>query len=266
MPSSRVRSVDMNLIDTHCHLDFPDFDEDRTEVLSTCRQLGIGNIIIPAVTRSNWLNLLGLCQRDTGLFPALGLHPVFTPQHQHSDLQELEALLSMQREQVVAVGEIGLDFYIQEPDREKQILFFEAQLQLARQADLPVILHVRKAHDQVLAFLQRAGVRGGTAHAFNGNLQQAKRYIDLGFKLGFGGTLTYKNASKIQALAKALPLESIVLETDAPDMVVAAHKGERNSPAYLPEILQALAGLRNEPIQQLAEQTTANARAVFSLA
>ena len=255
----------MKLVDTHCHLDFPAFDEDRAEVLNACRQQGIEKIIIPTVARSNWLSVLELCRQDAGLFPALGLHPAFTKQHQDSDLLELEKLLFTQREQLVAVGEIGLDFYIQEPDKEKQSALFEAQLQLARQADLPVILHVRKAHDQVLGFLQGACVKGGTAHAFNGSLQQAKKYIDLGFKLGFGGTLTYENANKIQALAKQLPLESIVLETDAPDMVVASHKGHRNSPEYLPEILQALSRLRSETVQQLAAQTTANAHAVFSL-
>jgi TatD DNase family protein len=256
----------MQLIDTHCHLDFPAFDEDRASVINTCRSQGIGQIIVPAVARSNWLDVLALCRQDAGLYPALGLHPVFTDQHQDSDLLELENLLSTHREQLVAVGEIGLDYYIQDPDKEKQSVLFEAQLQLARQAELPVILHVRKAHDQVLGFLQRVGVKGGTAHAFNGSLQQAKKYIDLGFKLGFGGSLTYENANRIHALARQVPLESIVLETDAPDMVVASHKGERNSPAYLTEILQALAGLRDEPVQQLAEQTTANARAVFSLA
>jgi TatD DNase family protein len=256
----------MQLVDTHCHLDFPAFDEDRVEVLRACRQQGIRQIIVPAVARSNWSSVLALCEQDAGLFPALGLHPVFTEQHQDSDLLELEKLLATHRDQVVAVGEIGLDFYIQAPDREKQSALFEAQLQLARQADLPVILHVRKAHDQVLKLLQDVGVRGGTAHAFNGSLQQAKQYIDLGFKLGFGGTLTYENAHKIQALARQLPPDSLVLETDAPDMVVAGHKGERNSPVYLAEILQVLASLRSETAEQLAERTTANAQAVFSLA
>jgi TatD DNase family protein len=256
----------MKLVDTHCHLDFPAFDEDRAEVLCACREQGIEKVIVPAVARSNWLSVLELCGQDAGLFPALGLHPVFTEQHQDSDLLELEKLLSTHRKQLVAVGEIGLDYYIQDPDKEKQSALFEAQLQLARQADLPVILHVRKAHDEVLGFLQRVGVKGGTAHAFNGSLQQAKRYIDLGFKLGFGGTLTHENANKIHALARQLPLNSIVLETDAPDMVVASHKGERNSPAFLPEILQALSSLRSETIQKVAEQTTANAHAVFSLA
>jgi len=249
----------MQLVDTHCHLDFPAFDEDRVGVISACKQQGIEQIIIPAVTRSNWANVLELCTQEKGLYPALGLHPVFTEEHQDGDLEELEALLARHREQVVAVGEIGLDFFIDTPDREKQSALFEAQLQLARQADLPVIVHVRKAHDQVLGFLQRAGVRGGTAHAFNGSLQQAKKYIDLGFKLGFGGTLTYEKASKIQALARHLPLDSIVLDTDAPDMVVASHQGRSNSPAFFPVFLRALSSLRNETVQHLADHTHAHA-------
>lgn len=255
----------MKLVDTHCHLDFPVFEQDRQLVLESCRQQGVEKIIIPAVARSNWSSVIQLCETSHDLHPALGLHPVFAEQHQVNDLLELETLLSSHREQVVAVGEIGLDYYIPQPDKEKQLMLFEAQLQLARKFDLPVILHVRKAHDQVLSLLRSVGCKGGTAHAFNGSQQQARKYIEMGFKLGFGGTLTYENANKIQALAKALPLDSIVLETDAPDMVVASHKGQRNSPAYLPEILHALGDVRNETLEQLAEQTTANAMAVFSL-
>ena len=137
---------------------------------------------------------------------------------------------------------------------------------MARDADLPVLLHVRKSHDQVLATLRRMRVRGGIAHAFNGSLQQARQYLDLGFKLGFGGTLTYARSSRIRALAKALPLEAIVLETDAPDIPVAAHRGERNSPEYLPDCLQALAEVRDADAELLAAQTTRNACAVLYLA
>lgn len=255
----------MKLVDTHCHLDFPAFDEDRDKVLNNCHAQSIEKIIIPAVARSNWSDILKLCKENSSLFPALGLHPVFTEQHQNSDLIELESLLSIHRDNIIAVGEIGLDFFITDPDKAKQLMLFEAQLDLAHQVDLPVILHVRKAHDQVLELLKSSGIKGGTAHAFNGSLQQAKKYIDMGFKLGFGGTMTYENANKIHALAKALPLNSIVLETDAPDMVVASHKGQRNSPEYLPEILQALSNIRSEPVQQIAKQTTENAHAVFSL-
>jgi TatD DNase family protein len=176
----------------------------------------------------------------------------------------LEAAVAQHRP--VAVGEIGLDFFVAGLDRERQQRLFEAQLAVARNADLPVILHARKSHDQVLATLRRMRVRGGIAHAFNGSLQQARQYLELGFKLGFGGTLTYPRSSRIRALAKALPVEAIVLETDAPDMPVAAHRGERNSPEYLPDCLQALAEVRDADAAVLAAQTTRNACAVLRLA
>ena len=142
---------------------------------------------------------------------------------------------------------------------------FEAQLSIAREAELPVLLHVRKAHDQVLAALRRIRVPGGIAHAFNGSLQQAQQYLDLGFKLGFGGTLTYERSKKIRQLAHDLPLDAIVLETDAPDMVVSQHRGERNSPEYLPEILAALVEVREEDASGLAKQTTLNACEVLGI-
>ncbi|UCC55199.1 MAG: TatD family hydrolase, partial [Gammaproteobacteria bacterium] len=183
--------------------------------------------------------------------------------HSDADLALLEARLARQRP--VAVGEIGLDFYRKDPDRVRQQALFEAQLVMARDAGLPVILHVRKAHDQVLATLKRIRVRGGTAHAFNGSLQQAQRYIELGFKLGFGGMLTYDRSAKLRALAQTLPAEAIVLETDAPDMVVAQHRGERNSPEYLPDCLVALATVRDEPLAAVAARTTENAREVFGI-
>lgn len=253
----------MDLIDSHCHLDVAAFDEDRDDVLSRCREQGIRRMIIPAIEAAGWDNLLSLCDKEAGLYPALGLHPVFLQQHQQSDIQKLEEKLATTG--VVAVGEIGLDFYIKELDREKQKQIFEAQLAIAAKLDLPVILHVRKSHDDVLASLKKYKVRGGVSHAFNGSLPQAQQYIDMGFKLGFGGTMTYEGSHKIHQLAKQLPLEAIVLETDAPDMVVASHRGERNSPEYLIESLNALAQLREEDINTIAKQTTANTCTVFGL-
>jgi TatD DNase family protein len=166
---------------------------------------------------------------------------------------------------LVAVGEIGLDYFVADLDRDRQRGFFSAQLAIARDADLPVLLHVRKAHDQVLAALKLGDVRGGIAHAFNGSLPQARQYIDLGFKLGFGGMLTYERSRKLRALAHALPLSAIVLETDAPDMTVARHRGGRNSPEYLPDCLTALAEVRAEDPREVAAQTTRNAREVLRL-
>ena len=253
----------MELIDTHCHLDVAEFAHDRAEILQRCQQRGIRRIVIPAVDFAGWNNLLALCTAQQGLYAALGLHPIYIEQHQPAHLVELEKILSTTR--VVAVGEIGLDFFVKELDRDKQQTFFESQLQIAKQFQLPVILHVRKAHDQVLKTLRQIRPVGGIAHAFNGSLQQAQQYLDLGFKLGFGGTMTYSNARKIHELAKSLPLEAIVLETDAPDMVVEAHRGERNSPEYLTDCLAALAKLRNLSEAEVAAQTSLNARAVLPL-
>ena len=177
----------MDIIDTHCHLDVADFDSDRNKVLDSCRAMGISKIIVPAIQSRTWPNLLELCRNETELYPALGLHPIFINQHQGDDIYKLDQLLETSNP--IAVGEIGLDFYLKDLDKDKQLDLFEQQLLLAKNHDLPAILHVRKAHDQVLQLLKKIKVKGGFSHAFNGSLQQAQQYIDLGFKLGFGGTL-----------------------------------------------------------------------------
>ncbi len=247
----------MRLIDTHCHLDVAEFDADRSVILERCRSAGIVGIVVPAIHVAGWKKLLELCRHEADLHPALGLHPVYINSHRDADLTALEEALAI--EKPLAVGEIGLDFFLSELDLHRQVEIFEAQLSIAREANLPVLLHVRKAHDQVLAALRRIRVPGGIAHAFNGSQQQARQYLELGFKLGFGGTLTYERSKKIRQLAQDLPLEAIVLETDAPDMVVSQHRGERNSPEYLPEVLMALSEVRDEDVSNLADQTTQNA-------
>lgn len=253
----------MQLFDTHCHLDASEFALDREQVLQACRQQGVRYLLLPAVSVTGFSALLAFCSRYEGLYPALGLHPVYVQSHRQEDLATLAAALKAT--QPVAVGEIGLDFWLKHLDQQQQIYFFEEQLKLAQQFDLPVILHIRKAHDQVLACLKRIPVKGGICHAFNGSLQQAEQFIARGFKLGFGGTLTYTRSNKIRALAAQLPVTALVLETDAPDIVVASHHGERNSPEYLPDVLQALTALRAESAQQLAVQTTQNAFEVLGL-
>ena len=253
----------MEIIDTHCHLDVAQFDADRQAVLARARSAGVRGIVVPGVEAPGWDGLWHLCAAEPDLFPAFGLHPVYLEQHGEADLAALESLVASRRP--VAIGEIGLDYFIADLDRDRQQSLFEAQLMIARDARLPVILHVRKAHDPVLATLKRVEVPGGIAHAFNGSLQQAQHYIDLGFKLGFGGMLTYERSTRLRTLARGLPLEALVLETDAPDMVVAQHRGERNSPEYLPDCLAALAGVRGEPSERVAQQTSANARVVLAL-
>jgi TatD DNase family protein len=253
----------MQLFDTHCHIDVGEFDADREQVIRHARELGVSRMLVPAVAAATWPGLMETCRRHPGLHPALGLHPVYQSIHEEADLERLEEWVA--RERPVAIGEIGLDFFIHDPQKQEQIRFFEAQLRIAKQHGLPVVLHVRKAHDQVLQSLKKIGVNGGTSHAFNGSLQQARQYIDMGFKLGFGGMLTYERSSKLRRLAAELPLSSLVLETDAPDMTVADHHGQRNSPEYLPECLAALAKVKGMPEEEVAAITTENAMAVFGL-
>ena len=252
------------LIDTHCHLDVTAFDADRHQVLAQARSAGVSRLVIPAIHAAGWPGLLDLCEREEGLYPALGLHPVYLNQHQPGDLQALSRLLKARRP--LAVGEIGLDYFIPDLDRLGQEALFEGQLRLAADAQLPVLIHARKSHDQVLVCLKRHPVQGGIIHAFNGSLQQAYRYLDLGFKLGFGGMLTFDRARHLRSLAAALPVTALVLETDAPDLTVAAHQGERNSPAYLPDVLTALAEIRGLDARELALQTSLNAMDVLDFA
>ena len=258
----------MELIDTHCHLDVPEFDADREAVMRRARAAGVGALVVPAIHAEGWAGLLALCaaspEQGPRLYPALGLHPVYLEQHGDTDLSALETLVEARRP--VAIGEIGLDYYVSDLDPIQQQRLFERQLAIARDAGLPVLLHVRKAHEQVLSTLRRIQVRGGIAHAFNGSREQGLRYLELGFKLGFGGMLTFERSSKLRRLAVQLPLEGLVLETDAPDMTVAAHQGERNSPEYLPDVLSTLARIRDLDPTEVAARTSANARAVLDLA
>ncbi|MBI3773537.1 MAG: TatD family hydrolase [Gammaproteobacteria bacterium] len=253
----------MELFDSHCHIDVTEFDADRDAVLQRSRAAGVTRMLVPAVTAITWQSLLDLCRREPDLYPALGLHPIYLDDHRPEHITTLKSLLTQQRP--VAVGEIGLDYFVQTLDRQRQQELFEAQLKLAAEFELPVILHVRKSHDTVLATLRRIKVPGGIVHAFNGSLPQADQYQALGFKFGFGGTLTYERSTTIRQLARDLPLESIVLETDAPDMAVAAHRGERNSPEYLPDCLAALAAVRRENQEVIARETTGNACQVLRL-
>lgn len=254
----------MQLFDSHCHLDCAEFDADRPQVLARCKALGVVGIVLPGVAAAGWGNLLETAASDPIYYPTLGLHPMYVGEHQDAHLVRLEREIALHP--LVAIGEIGLDFFVDGLDRVRQLELFKAQLVIAATANLPVVLHVRKAHDEVLACLRRTpGVRG-VVHAFGGSEQQAHNYIDLGFKLGFGGAMTYDRALKLRRLAHDLPLSSILLETDAPDIPTSAHSGERNSPEYLPEILACLAGLRGETPEHVAAQTTRNALELFSIA
>ena len=254
------------LIDSHCHLDAPEFDADRDEVAQAAKQAGVGIIVIPAVARENFQQVIDLSNQYAHCRFALGIHPMYVDNAHPSDLSLLKALVSQHiaTNKLVAIGEIGLDFFVTQQNRETQEYFFSEQLKIAQAFDLPVVLHVRKAVDDVLKHLRLHKVRGGIAHAFNGSAQQAKAFIDLGFKLGFGGAMTYTRALKIRELAKTLPLESIVLETDAPDIPPewVGTKG-RNAPAELLKIAQVLADLRGVKVSQIIEKTGENVYTVL---
>ena len=262
-------------IDTHCHLDAAEFDADRDTVREAARAAGVGHVVIPAVERQHWQQVIALAHRYGDSY-ALGIHPLYTPHAQDSDIAALRETLVQVKDDphLVAVGEIGLDFFVPGLDAARQIWFYEQQIQVARELGLPVILHVRKSSDRLLKTLRAKPVVGGIAHAFNGSLQQAKAFIDLGFKLGFGGAVTYDRALKLRELAAGLPLESIVMETDAPDMPphwiyttaqsrAAGQLQGRNSSVQLPRIAHEVAALRGISPQQLALASGMNARSVL---
>lgn len=248
-------------IDSHCHLDAAEFDADREAAAAAARAAGVASIVVPAVERANFGAVASVCREYPGCVAAYGIHPLYVDRAREDDLIVLRETLT--REPAVAVGEIGLDFFVEPRDEAKQEYYFVEQLKIARDLNLPVILHVRRAVDAILKQLRRISVPGGIAHAFNGSRQQAEMFIQLGFKLGFGGTLTYPRALRIRELAATLPLESIVLETDAPDIPPEWIAGVRNTPAELPRIGAALAELRGLTVDAVALATSANARAVL---
>jgi TatD DNase family protein len=258
------------LIDTHCHLDAAEYEPDREAVVDRARLAGVGCIVVPAVAASNFPATVA-CRRYAGIEIALGLHPMYVHVHREEHLALLAR--SVEADRPVAIGEIGLDRFqscidrpgVLEHDLALQEFYFGEQLKLARRHGLPVLLHVRRANDQVLKQLRRIRVPGGIAHAFNGSAQQAGEFIKLGFKLGFGGAFTYTRASNLRQLAETLPLESIVLETDGPDIPPEWIARKRNEPGELARIAEALAAIRHLRADEVAEATTRNAREILGL-
>lgn len=256
----------MELIDTHTHLDFPDFDDDREALLADSRARGVSRMVVLGVYQTNWQRVWDLVQRDPQLYAAFGLHPVYLDDHQPADLKQLgDWLMRLAgHPQLCAVGEIGLDYFLAQLDRERQQSLFEAQLQLAADFQLPALLHVRRSHAAVIATLKRFKLkRGGIIHAFAGSREEAREYIKLGFKLGLGGAATWPQALRLRKVLADLPLESLVLETDSPDMAPAMFPGQRNSPQHLPAICSALADIIGIAPEQLASASTRNACELF---
>ncbi len=251
----------MILVDSHCHIDAAEFDADREAVVRRAEGAGVGVLVVPAVERANFGAVASVCREFPACRPAFGIHPMYVGRARGEDLDAL--CETLRREPAVAVGEIGLDFFVEPRDEETQSWWYAEQLAVAREFDLPVLLHVRRAVDAILKGLRRVRVPGGIAHAFNGSRQQAEEFIRLGFKLGFGGAMTHPRATRLRELAATLPIEAIVLETDAPDIPPAWLGRGRNEPGELPRIAAVLAELRGMDVGEVIAVTTANALGVL---
>ena len=255
-------------IDSHCHFDFEPFASDPAYYLDLARRAGIGKIVIPSVGQRDWQAVRALCRQFDNLYYALGLHPYYSGEHRQdalallaSELENVAAEGEKRDRKCVAVGECGLDFAIVDTNREQQLEWLAGQLALANNYALPVILHCRKAFPELLQLLrQNRPIAGGVYHGFSGSLPQAEQLIDLGIKIGVGGTITYRRANKTRNTIASLPLAALMLETDAPDMPVAGFQGQPNRPDRLRHIVRALVEIREESeseIEKATSQTTA---------
>lgn len=256
-------------IDTHCHLDAGEFSGEARIIADDAAARGVGMIVVPAVSTDNFDVVARLAHTHRNCVYALGIHPLYVPTAKPADLDKLRMTIeqALDDERFVAIGEIGLDFFVPELKegalREKQEYFYSEQLKMAREFKLPVLLHVRRAQDIILKYLRRIDVPGGIAHAFNGSFQQAQAFIALGFKLGFGGAMTFPRSLQIRRLAGDIALEAIVLETDAPDISPAWLHPQHNSPDQIPRIGEVLAELRGLRAEDIAQVTSTNAQAVL---
>lgn len=251
----------MRLIDSHCHIDAPEFDADRADVIARAVQAGVERLVAPAVDAASWPGLKAAAQAHPQVAPAYGLHPMYLKHHRPEHLALLREWI--ERERPRAVGECGLDHYVGDLDPDTQRDYLVGQLKLAREFDLPLILHARRALDEVMALLRRIGGLRGVVHSFSGSAQQAGKLCDMGFLLGIGGPVTYERAQRLRGIVRTLPIDGLLLETDAPDQPDAGIRGRRNEPARLVEIAQTVAELRGEPLEYIAERTRANACRLF---
>lgn len=251
------------IIDSHCHIDFEAFDADRDHIMERAYEAGIQHIIVPAITAASWPKVKTICNQYDGLHPAYGLHPYFLDQHKDHDLTALAQWI--ETEQPIAVGECGLDYFLKELDRGRQLYYFEAQLALASHYDLPVIIHARKATQQVIEQLKHYPDLRGMIHSYSGSLEQAMQLADMGFYLSFGGATTYERATKLRAVASRIPDHALLIETDAPDQPPSQHHDTRNQPDYITEVIETLAELRNVPQQQIIDISSRNTRALFNV-
>lgn len=253
----------MFLVDSHSHFDAVEFDADRAAAHARALAAGVGIQIVPAVDAVGWPKLKAVCAQFPGLHPAYGLHPMYLSDHRPAHLRQLRDWI--ERERPVAVGECGLDYFVEGLDASAQQVYFDGQLQLAREFELPVIVHARRAVDAVIAAIRRVDGLRGVVHSFSGSAEQAAQLHRLGFLLGIGGPVTFERAQRLRRLVANMPLEQLLLETDSPDQPGAAHRGERNEPAHLAEVLDVVAELRGMTSGALAKATAANASRLFNL-
>lgn len=251
------------LVDSHSHFDAPEFDADRDAALARARAAGVTRQVVPAITAASWSKLREVCANDAGLFPAYGLHPMYLADHRPAHLDDLRGWV--ERERPVAIGECGLDFFVDGLDASEQQRYFDGQLQLAREFDLPLIVHARRAVDAVIASLKRIGHLRGVVHSFSGSAEQARQLWQLGFLIGLGGPVTYERAHRLRTLASTMPLDFLLLETDAPDQPDAGIRGQRNEPSRLVVVGDVIAELRGGSPEEIAAATTRNAERLFNL-
>lgn len=251
----------LELTDSHAHIDDASFDGDREAMFARAREHGVQHMVVPAIDHESWSRIAAICNVHPQALPAYGMHPIYIDRHRPEHLDAL--VTQLKNERSVAVGEIGLDYFLPELNVERQREYFQAQLRIARDFDLPAIVHARRAMDEVTSTLRRIGGLRGVVHSFSGSLQQAERLWELGFYLGIGGPATYERAQRLRGIVANMPLEHLLLETDAPDQPGACHRGERHEPAHLTDILRVVAELRGESEAQVARATTENARRLF---
>ncbi|KZQ14693.1 deoxyribonuclease [Klebsiella pneumoniae] len=253
-------------IDTHCHFDFPPFTGDEEQSIAKAAEAGVQAIIVPSVEAAYFSRVLDLSTRHPALYAALGLHPIVIERHRNEDIEQLDEIVQTAGDKLVAIGEIGLDLYREHPHFERQQTILDAQLRLAKRHDLPVILHSRRTHDKLAMHLKRIDLpRKGVVHGFSGSLQQAQRFIELGYKIGVGGTITYPRASKTRDVMAQLPLSALLLETDAPDMPLNGFQGQPNRPEQAARVFATLCELRKETEEAIAGALLENTRSVFGI-
>ncbi|MHA6203171.1 TatD family hydrolase [Dyella soli] len=253
----------LELTDSHAHVDDAGFDPDRDDVFARASSHGVRHVIVPGVDRASWPRIAALCSSHPQAHPAYGLHPMFLAQHRPAHVDDLVTHLNGHH--AVAVGEIGLDFFVEGLDPGLQRDYFQRQLRVARDFDLPVIVHARRAMDEVTSTMKRMGGLRGVVHSFSGSLQQAERLWEMGFHIGIGGPVTYERAQRLRHIVATMPIERLMLETDSPDQPGAGQRGQRNEPAHLVEVLAAVAQLRDEGEASIAATTTANAKRLFRI-